>query len=343
MPIERPSGKSEKKSEKLSRAAKILLALGEENAVRVLRHLDPESTEKLVSEILQIGRIDDTEKEQLLEDFHNQLSESRETLIGGKDEARKLIIRAMGEEKAREFIERLDSAETTVKFKEFEEYPAATIAGVLQEELPQTAAVVLSHLSPKFAASVLSEMDSSFQAQTAGRIARLAKIHPTALEAMYYSLKKKLESMEKEPEDFISGEDKLSAILNYMDQDSEETILSSIRTHEPDMAERIREKMFIFEDLIQLSKTEIRKIFETIPDESIWAKALKGSGKDLSRHILGSVSLNRSSDISEEIKRLSPVRLIEIEENRRIIMRAVEELEASGDILLRKEKEDYIE
>ncbi|MDH5717394.1 MAG: hypothetical protein OEZ22_07120 [Spirochaetia bacterium] len=329
--------------EKIKKAAKILVALGEDNAAKIMEYLDSDSIEKLIREIVSIKKLEKDEKNSLLKEFQQEIKKNEGTLTGGKDEAILLLQKALGHEKAEKYIEKLNKRQTAKHFHEFESYSEEVIAQVLSQEMAQTAAVVLTNLTSKFAAKVLKNFEASFRAQVARKVAFMQKVHPDTLNAIYKTLSSKLEKIEKEEFEQISGEEKLSAILSFLDVKSEENILRALDENDPEMARRIKESLFMFEDLIKLNGKEIRRIFEKTAENQVWAKALKGAGEELRRHIFSNISVNRSSDILEEMKIIGAISTAEIEKNRRVVMESVEKLEREGMLMLHKEKEEFVD
>jgi len=331
------------KKDKIRKAAKMLLALGQEGAAQVLRHLDAGSLDLIMAEILQIESIDAHEKDRLLKEFQEQVKSIEGVISGGKAEAQKLLENALGAEKAQEFIERLQKTIPDLDFKFFERFSPKSLGRVMAEELPQTVAVILTHLPAKLSASVMETFDSAFSATVARKIATMNVLHPDAVKSMYYSLRARLEKLDEQDILENDGEDKLTAILAHMDLKNEEQILESLREDEPDMADRIRASLFVFEDLQTLTQQELRKIFGRVGDQNVWALALKGTGRDFRRYLLSCVSINRASDIADEMTRRGAVPLSEIESNRSYVLGVAEELNRQGEVILRKEKEKFIE
>jgi len=325
----------------LSKAAKTLLALGPERAAEVLRHLAPEEIEKLTRAIANIDKVDPKESEKLLHELEKQMRIEKHSLRGGSDKARNLLEMVLGKEKAQTYIDKMDRANLRHEFREFEDYAPEVIAQALSQEYSQIAAVILTQLSPVYAAKVLPLLEA--KADIARRIARMQPVSPEVLESSYKSLSQKLQAIERDSALETDGEDRIARILSYMDTSSEENILENLRREDTTMAERIRDKLFLFEELIYLSKQEIRKIFEMFPDNQLWAKALKGAGSDLQRHILSSFSINRASDIMDEMTALSPLRLKEVEDARRQIMKTAEDLHKRSEIYLRKDRDELVE
>ena len=331
------------RKEKLKKVARVLLALGEEKAAEVLSHLDDQEIEPIMAEILAIDGIDESERFSILKEFEREIEKNSGSLMGGHKVAKDLLIQSLGEQKADRFLKRIDNLSSRGSFKRLEEYPADIIAKALDDELSQTCALVLSSINAKHAARVLALLEQDKRASIARRIATMQKINSDSIKVIAEALEKKIKKMQVEETHTTGGAALLSEILNHMDLDSEEAILSSMNEHEPELADKIRENLVSFENILQLSGNEIRRVVERLPDTITWAMALKGAGADLVKHVLGSLSINRSSDILDEINHLGAVNLQQINENRRKVLRIAEELDRSREITLRKHKEKMVD
>lgn len=333
-----------KSDDKIKQAASVLLSLGPQNAARVLRHLEPEEVEKLMREVIRLGKGDDTLHKKNLQELKRELEKLEQTTHGGKEQARALLVAAMGEKKAAEVLERLELRDIGRKFHELEEYSADQFAQVLSNDSDQTVAVILSQLHPPYAAQVLSRFDGQRKAEIARKIAYLREVHPQVLNSVVESLRRKLEQLETEqlPQTTADGENILAQILKHMPPDNEENLLKALEQEEPEIADRLKAKMFVFEDLLEIDKEGIRRLVEVVPDPGVWARALKGAGNTLRRHILSSISLNRASDITEEMARIGAVALREVENERRVIMRAAEQLRETREIYFARDRQDLI-
>lgn len=324
------------------KAAKLLLALGEENASQIFQYLDERLIEKLIIEIAEIDQINPEEKETLLKEFKEKINSSLNQDRGGKEKAKELLINALGKEKSERYIEKINQSDIHLKFREIEEYPPEDLASVLKKELPQTSAIVLTQLKAPYSAAVIRHFESKYAAQVSYRIAKASDVLPEVLNAVYQSLLEKMKKFSGEKFYEINGENRLAQILKYINHDDEENILTTIRNDDSDMAERIVARLFEFTDIVELNQKEIRTIFERLSSYEVWAKALKGAGEELRRHILSSVSINRSADIIDEMDRLENLPVNEIENNRKTIIQTIRQLEEEGSIILNKEKGKYI-
>lgn len=325
-----------------NRAARILLALGPEKAAQILRHLNPEEIDKITKAIARVEDFSQSEADTILQEFENDLRHERSSLRGGIDKAKNLLVQTLGEDKAKDYVEKLERSNIKAEFRMFEDYSPEVIAQALSSESAQIVAVILTQFSPAFSARILSLLEK--KTEIARRIARMEPVLPEVLERSYETLARRLENIEAEEQFHESdGEKKIAEILSYLDSAAEDNILSALRTEDGEMVERIKEKLFTFEDLLGLTKNEIRRLVERIPENDLWARALKGAGNDLTRHILSSLSINRASDIMDFNKSLSPLPLREVEDARRTIMKAAEELQHTGELYLRKDRDEMVE
>lgn len=331
-------------NDKIRQAAIALISLGPETAGRVLQKLSPEEAEKLIKAVLSIKHISAQEKQAALAKLKDEMERRREELEGGKEKAEELLTKALGPQKAQEILERLSRREFTQKLRALQEYPVELVAKVLEKESDQIVAVTLAVLEPAYAAKILSFLDDSRKAAVARRIAKTQKISPEALERLAAKLVEELEKLSEENhlESKVDGEEILSQILRHMSPEKEVELLESLQREMPELGERLREKLFTFSDLLEVRREGIRLLHEMIPDPGVWARALKGAGRDLRQHIFNSVSINRAKDIADEMENLGPLPLREVEYHRRQIMQMAEKLREEGKLFFARDEDEYI-
>lgn len=328
---------------KILQAAKIIIALGEEQAAQVLSHLDEKTIEKIMAEVVRIGSISPTEREQIIGHFQKEMENAENKLEGGSINAKKYIRTAFEDEDAEKRLERLEFKLEALDFHDIEKFSPNIVARTLSQEMAQTTALIFAFVKPSFAAKVMTALDGAYRVQVARKIAAMKKVSPEVAKTVYRSVLEKLESQADDSDESVEGEQRLSDILNHMNPRLEEKLLSSIEADEPDLVKRMRESMRTFHDLIRLTRDELRKLFEAFPNEQVWGRALKGAGKELIAHILAAVSANRAGDIRDEMKNAGPISVGEIEAARREIMDSVEALEEEGALILRKDREEYVD
>lgn len=330
--------------DKTRQAARVLAALGSDYAAPVLKHLPAAEVEKIMREMISMKPLSAAEKKEVLKTFQEETENIRESVQTGPEAAAEFLRNTLGEEKAAPFLAKLEQSQWEKRFSNLTIYKPEIVASVLVKEMPQSVAAILTKLPPDYSARVIKELPQEFRVDILRRMSKTGNFHPEAMLALLDSLEQKLEKLHSnEPDDEIEGENKLAEILAHLNSSTEENILQSIEEDEPDMVERIKERLYQFEELLRLNIREMRILFEKIPQNSTWALALKGAGNELRRHILSAVSINRAADIQAEMEDMGPVPVQEIEHARRMIMKEVERADKAGEIILRKEKEEYVE
>jgi flagellar motor switch protein FliG len=331
------------KTENIIKAAKMILAVGEENAVEILKHLDSDSVEKVVSEMIKLKSLKDDEKITILRDFKKNLDGLGSADYGGISQAEKFLEKALGREKAEKHINKVKNSIHVYNYTEIESYPPENAALVLGSELAQTTAFILATISSSFAAKIFTNLDAEYRVSVSRKMAQMNRVSPEIVRLAYETILNKLKRMDRSDLNVIEGENRLIEILNHMDRSLEDKILNNLEIDDPEMSSRIRDKLRVFEDIMQLTTKELRKVFDLVPNQAVWAKALKGAGQNIVKHIFSSISMNRASDIMTEMNYIEKLPLKEIELNRRTIMDAIDKLEKEGLLMLRKNKEEMVE
>jgi len=338
-----PAAPKVAKIENIKKAAKMILAVGEENAVEILKHLDSDSVEMVVAEMIKLKSLRDEERVSILRDFKKNLDSLSYNDYGGVSQAEKFLEKTLGHERAAKHIDRVKKSVHEIDYTEIEKYPPENTALVLGHELPQTSAFILATISSAYAAKVFSFLEPSYRVAVSRKIAGMNRVLPEIVRLAYETTLAKLKRMDRPDMNVVEGEKRLIEILNHMDRSQEDKILDDLQEAEPEMSLRIREKLRVFEDIIQLTTKEMRKVFDMVPNQTVWAKSLKGAPREITRHVFGSISMNRASDIMTEMKGIESIPLKEIEYNRKIIIEAIDKLEKEGQVMLRKDKEEMVE
>ena len=325
-----------------SRAAKLLLALGPQQAGNILRELDIADIEKLVNEMAQIKKLSAEEKNEILAQFNKTLEEFDPSLRGGPDKAREILTSALGSDKARDILSKMDRQDLIKDFEFLEQIDPHLLATALAAEHPQVAAVALSCIKPKVAAMVMKQFEPEFRSQTAIRIARTSRTHPEAVQRVARVLREKFEKRTDEMYSETGGAEALANILNHMDRQTEEGLLGKLDKEAPDVFENVKGLLYTFEELLNLETREMRLLLSNVNDDFIVAASLRGAGDDLRRHFFNSLSQNRAADVLEEMDHRGPISVREINEARTYILNIARKLDEEGTIVIKKEREDYV-
>ena len=324
------------------RAAKLMLALGVEQAAEVLKQLESSEVEMLMREMSKIESIDAEEREELLREFKQSIAEGKIELRGGAKEARKFLEASLGNEATERIMRRINHRDLHTDFAFLENIEPQALASVLSHEQSQVVAVALSYLNPKIAAEVMRYLPESFCSEVALRIAKTARIHPESLQNAAKILREKFEKRDQESYSETGGVQSLAQILNYIGREHENTILDSLGEQVPNVVEEVKEHLYTFEELLVLSHKEMRLLIARIGDDAVIATALRGLKQELRMHFFNSMSQNRAADILDEIDRRGPVHIKEIQEARSYILGIARKMDENGSIRIKKDKEEYI-
>ena len=325
-----------------TRAAKLLLALGPDQAASVLKEMDISDIERLVNEMAQIKTLSPQEKKEVLADFGSNVHDFEAPLQGGMDAAREFLTRGLGNDRAQEILSRLERQDLGEDFAFLEQLDPQILSSALATEHPQVAAVALSYLKPRNAALVLKYFDDEYRTQVALRIARTSRTHPDAVQRVAKVLREKFEKRDGEIFSETGGANVLANILNHMDRGTEDGIMGALDKEAPEVFDDVKGLLYTFEELLNLIPQEMRLLLSQLDDDFTLAAALRGAGEDLRRHFFNSLSQNRAADILEEMDLRGPLSLREINEARTFILNVARRLDDEGEIVIKKEKEEYI-
>jgi flagellar motor switch protein FliG len=327
----------------IQKSAAVLVQLGTELAARVLRSM---SETEAVALTLEIAKLPSLEKEtiaELMEEFVESVIAVKTVGQGGMDAARNILSARLGKNEADEVLAQFSgrSIENPLSFLSHVE--SFQLASFLQGEHPQAVALILSHVSSTMAAEVMGAMPDEMRADVTRRIALLNRVDPSIVEQTAVILQRKLAGLTKTgPVAMHSGLNSVVEILNNIDQTTERRILSDLDAVDPELADRIREQMFVFEDVLALDDRTLQRVLRQVSPKDL-AVALKGVAPSSVAKVMGNISERAALDLEEEIEILGPVRLSTVEAAQATIVRSVRELEASGEIMLIRSDEELVD
>jgi len=327
------------------RAAALLVALGPEIAADIFRHLDEDSIDRITADIARIDQLTPADREELVGEFLISLRRDRKKLKGGESAARKLLEDSFGSDRADEVLKKVAGMDLEKDFEFAGDIEPDVLFTFLKDELPQTIAVTLAHLPSPKSAKILTMLPPSVSKQVALRMARMEKISPDAVIEISRTLRMKYRDYLKHNQGLTSGGgvDSLIDILQHMPGADEKKIMNQLERSMPDITSRIREKIFSFENILNMTNMEMRILIDEINDDTTIAAALKGAGDDIRFKFLRNMSRNRATDIINEMDAMGPVRLAEVEDYRARIITVMRMLNDNGVITMRKGKDILVE
>ena len=321
------------------KAAAVLLAVGNDRASKVLAHLTEEETEQLAMEVAQLGDIPAAELEAILAEFRTEAEAHAHLLSGGEQHARELLRRVRGTE-ADEIVDRLMATSQAAPFHFLRLHDPAEVLQHLRDEHPQTIALVLAHLPARLGAQLLGGFDPEIQVSVATRLATLERADPAVVSRIEAALRERLGEVRRHS-GRRDGVKELADLLNQTDRSTERSILGELENDDPALAERVRELMFVFEDLDTLDDRSLQEVLRQV-DGQVLATALKGVADELRETVERNLSERVRTTVREEMDLLGQVRLRDVEEAQTMIVRKVRELEQEGVIVLARGQEEFI-
>lgn len=325
-----------KESNELSgkqKAAILLISLGPDVAASVYKHLSEEEIERLSLEISGVRKVENTSKENVLEEFHNIALAQDYISQGGIGYAKTVLEKALGTEQASIILNRLTSSLQVRPFDFARKADPNQILNFIQNEHPQTIALILSYLDPTQAGQILSELPQEVQADIARRIAVMDSTSPEIINEVEQILERKLSSTVTQDYTQTGGIEAVVEVLNGVDRATERTILDALEIQDPELAEEIKKRMFVFEDIVTLDNRAIQRIIRDCENEDLML-ALKVSGDEVKEIVYSNMSTRMAESFKEEMEFMGPVRLKDVEEAQSRIVAIIRRLEDAGEIVV---------
>ncbi len=325
----------------LQKAAVLLIALGPERSSQIFKHLKEDEIEELTLEIANTRSVTPQVKEQVINEFYEVCLAQQYIAEGGIGYARDLLEKALGAEKAMDVIGKLTASLQVKPFEFVRKTDASQLINFIQDEHPQTIALILSYLSPNQAAMVMGALPPDRQADVARRIAVMDRTSPDVIKEVEKVLESKLASLVNQDYTIIGGVDAVVEILNTVDRTTERHIMETLEIEAPELAEEIRKKMFVFEDVLLLDDRAIQRVLRDV-DNSDLALALKNTNEEVQNTIFNNVSKRLAVMIKEDMDFMGPVRMKDVEEAQQKIVNVIRKLEDAGEIVISRGGGDEI-
>ena len=317
----------------IQKAAILLIALGPEKSANIFKHLKEDEIEELTLEIANTRSVSPQTKEEILEEFYQVCLAQQYIAEGGIGYAKELLDKALGEEQAQAVITKLTASLQVRPFEFVRKTDPSQVLNFIQDEHPQTIAMILSYLSSNQASMILGALAPEKQADVAKRIAMMDRTSPDVIKEVESVLERKLASLANQDYTIAGGVDAIVNILNTVDRGTEKHIMESLEIDEPELADEIRKKMFVFEDILLLDDRAIQRVLRDVDNNDLEV-ALKGANEEVKGVILKNLSKRLASMIEEDIEFMGPVRMKDVEEAQQKIVAVIRKLEDSAEIVI---------
>ena len=325
----------------LQKAAILLIALGPERSAGIFKHLKEDEIEELTLEIANTRSVTPQVKEDVINEFYEVCLAQQYIAEGGITYARDLLEKALGSEKAMDVIGKLTASLQVKPFEFVRKTDATQLINFIQDEHPQTIALILSYLALQQAAMIVSAQPPERQADVARRIAVMDRTSPDVIKEVEKVLESKVASLVNQDYTIIGGVDAVVEILNTVDRGTERHIMETLEIEEPELADEIRKKMFVFEDILLLDDRAIQRVLRDVENNDL-AVALKNANEEVQGKILNNVSKRLAVMIKEDMEFMGPVRMKDVEEAQQKIVNIIRKLEDSGEIVISRGGGDEI-
>lgn len=323
------------------KASILMLTLGEDAAAEIMRYLGPREVQKLGLGMTSVSSISREQVDEVLDNFIETATEQTALGIGSSDYIRSVLTKALGDEKAGSIIDRIVMGGSTRGLDQLKWLDPRTIAEMIRLEHPQIISIVISYLEEDQAAQVLAEMPERIRHDILMRIATLEGIQPRALQELDEIMEKQFSGQQRLKSSNIGGLQAAADILNNMDTQNESQILDNVKEIDEDLADRIQELMFVFEDLTQMDDRSMQALLREL-DTGTLTLALKGASDDLQAKFFNCLSRRAGEMLREDLDNMGPARVSDVEGAQKEILAVAKRLADDGEITLASSTEDFL-
>ncbi len=321
------------------KAAILLMALGPDLAGNVVRHLADEHTEQLTLELARLDKVTPDQRSLVIEEFYESAKAQEFIAEGGVNHARQVLEAAFGPERAEEIIKRIVAAMQVVPFEFLKNADASQVLSFIQDEHPQTIALILAYLPVTAAAAILTKLTPEQRTEVAARIAMMEQTPPEVIKRVEAVLEKKVSSVISQEMTQAGGPKALVDLLNRVDRSTERLIIENLSETSPELADTVRNMMFVFEDVVSLEDKAIQALLKDVDAKEL-ATALKGVNANVQEKIYRNMSERAMAMLKEDMEFMGPVRMRVVEEAQQKIVSVIRRLEESGEIVVNRSSEE---
>lgn len=324
---------AEEKQSGYEKAAILLLTLGEDVASEIMKSLDAKEIRVIGNYLSKSTKLESAQVKAVVKEFFDIAKSPEGFIFGGEDYLRAVLTKAMGQEKANKVIENLAITTEDKGLEALRWIDPRGIANLIKGEHPQTIALILAHLDPDHAGEVVTLLPEVLRSDVMLRVATIESIAPGVIEEIEEVLNKQLQMGGSVINKKVGGPDVVASILNHLDRANESAILGSIEQNQPDLAEKIRQMMFVFEDLIHVDDRGIQEILKEVGKDDL-VLALKGAGEEIKSKMFKNMSERAAHAVKDDMEAKGPVRLSDIEKAQQAILKVAKKLEEEGRIVI---------
>ena len=315
------------------KSAVLCMALGAEASSKVFQQLSEAEVEQITLEIASLKQVDIEAADVVLREYQDVSHAARQLAAGGVEYARSILTEALGDERSGRILKRIQEQLVHSGLKGLRKAPPELLHSIFRGEHPQTIALILSHLDPAQAANVVESMSAELAGDVLHRVARMDKVSPEMILVVEEALSGKADLTMTDQLTLSGGPEAVAGVLNYTSASVEKELLEAIAEQSQELADDIKNLMFVFDDLINLDNKSIQRVLREVDAREL-ALALKAAGDDVKNHITRNMSERAASALNEEMEFMGPVRVKDVQEAQANTIAIVRNLEEAGEIIL---------
>ena len=332
-------GSSESELTNQEKAAILFIALGPEYSAKLFQHMDDDEIERITLEIASHKQVSAEMKADVISEFYQMAMAKDYISTGGLEYAQNVLEKALGAEKAMDIINRLTTSLQVRPFDFLRKTDPSQLLTFIQNEHPQTIALIIAYLEPDQAATVLGSLPTDVQADVARRIAVMDRTSPDIIREVERVLERKLSTLVNQDFTTAGGVEAVVEVLNRVDRTTEKSILEALEVDNPELAEEIKRRMFVFEDIVLLDDRSLQMVLREVDNKDL-SLALKATPAEVSDKVYKNMSKRAADMLREEIEFMGPVKIRDVEEAQVKVVNIIRALEEKGEIVVSRGQGD---
>ena len=323
------------------KAAAVIVSLGADKASGLYQFMEPEEIEALTLEVARLGMLDSEQTEAVLTEFYQNCMTSKAVTEGGLEYARTVLEKAFGNQTALALLEKVTKSLKNREFAFLDKADVKALFSALQNERPQTMALVLSYVDPDKAAGVIEQLEPRRQIRVVEAIATMESASPAAIKTIEAEMERKFSSIITQSNVKVGGIDYVAGIMNNLDRSSEKSIFDGLAEHNAELADEIRKRMFVFEDIITMDDRSVQRFVRDCDPRDL-VLALKAANEEVSKKLLSNMSTRMAQNIRDDLEITTNVRMKDVEDAQQRIVDIIRDLEEKNEIVIAKGGKDDI-
>lgn len=323
------------------KAAAVVVSLGADKASQLYKYMDPEDVETLTLEVARLGYLDSDMTEGVLTDFYEMCLTNKAITEGGLEYAKTVLEKAFGEQTAAQLLEKVEKSMKNRQFAFLDKADAKSLFSALQYERPQTVALVLSYVSPAKSASVVEQMDPAKQVKVVEYMAKMESPSPSTMKIIEAEMNRRFSTIVSSKNVKVGGVDFVASLMNNIDRTSEKSIFDGLSAYNQELADEIRKRMFVFEDLVGMDDRSVQRFLRDCDPKDI-VLSLKATTEEVANKLLSNMSTRMAQNIKDDLEITTNVRMKDVEEAQQRIVDVIRKLEEQNEIIIIKGGKDDI-